>query len=270
LCATDIGTPSVPFPLRALCVSVHDVAPVTQRACERLLGAVRAVADIPVTLLVVPRYHGARTQSCTGYLDWLGDLHARGHELALHGYTHRDSGSPPRSVVDWYWRRIYTTSEGEFAAIDARRAQRLLSLGLAWFARHGWPVHGFIAPAWLLGPGARAALYASALAYTTTWSRFEVLPAGEGGDVRASVLSPSLVYAARNGGGRILSPLFADALAGALRAGPLVRLSLHPRDAEHGPLLLHAQRRLGRLLEDRHAMTKAAFAARLRARREQT
>jgi hypothetical protein len=50
------------------------------------------------------------------------------------------------------------------------------------------------------------------------------------------------------------------ALAGCLAPARLVRLGLHPPDAEHPKLLLHAQRVLGALLEQRQALTKAAFA----------
>ena len=41
----------------ALCVSIHDVAPATWELCAKLFDAIRDVADIPVTLLVVPAYH---------------------------------------------------------------------------------------------------------------------------------------------------------------------------------------------------------------------
>jgi predicted deacetylase len=42
------------YPTRRLCVSIHDVAPATWTECRTLLEAVAAVADIPLTLLVVP------------------------------------------------------------------------------------------------------------------------------------------------------------------------------------------------------------------------
>ena len=45
--------------LAALCVSIHDVAPATWKECERLAAAIREVADIPLTWLVVPHYHCA-------------------------------------------------------------------------------------------------------------------------------------------------------------------------------------------------------------------
>ena len=43
--------------LRALCVSIHDVAPATWTDCRRVIAAVHAVAPIPLTLLVVPTFY---------------------------------------------------------------------------------------------------------------------------------------------------------------------------------------------------------------------
>jgi hypothetical protein len=78
-----------------------------------------------------------------------------------------------------------------------------------------------------------------------------------------AILSPSLVYAARNRGGRILSPRVADATAAMLARSPLVRFSLHPPDARYPELVRHIQRTLERLLESREAVTKAEFARRV-------
>ena len=71
---------------RHLCVSVHDVAPATWRSCQRVLAAVREVAEIPVTLLVVPAYHGQCSALAPGFESAMTDQLAQGHELALHGY----------------------------------------------------------------------------------------------------------------------------------------------------------------------------------------
>lgn len=238
---------------KIVCVSIHDVAPATWPACLRLLEAVRQVAQIPTTLLVVPRYHGAATRDA-GYEAMLSGLLEQGHELALHGYTHLDRAPPAHGLPGRYRREVFTTGEGEFAAVDALRARRLMALGLAWFAARGWPVSGFVAPAWLLGAGAWQALHGQRFTYTTTLTHFHLLAS------RRALLSPSLVYTARNRAGRLLSPPAVTALAACLAPARLVRLSLHPPDADHPQLLLHAQRVLGALLEHRQPLTKAAFA----------
>lgn len=239
-----------------LCVAIHDVAPATWGECLQLLRAVRAVADIPLTWLVVPRYHRdpMRSLACESTLE---KLMGQGHELALHGYTHLDP-APVRGAGPARWlRTVYTQREGEFAGIGADQARRRIALGLRWFEERGWPVSGFVAPAWLLGPAAWAVLQTQPFRYTTSYSHFYLLH-----PLRAQ-LAPALVYAARNSVGRTLSRPLVSGMAALSRAAPLVRLALHPRDARHPALVRHAQHLIERLLVTHTAMTKSAFADRL-------
>lgn len=237
----------------ALCVAIHDVAPATWAECLHLLRAVREVDDIPLTWLVVPQYHDSKLRS-RSYELMLDALLAQGHELVLHGYTHRDEAPLRGRLASRLLRTMYTEREGEFAAIDRADARRRIELGLAWFGERGWPVDGFVAPAWLLGKQAWAAVAEFPFTYTTTYSHFHVLrPARK-------LLAPALVYAARNRVGRALSPPLAALAARMTFAAPLVRIALHPRDAYHPALVLHAQRLIERLLVSREAVTKAAFA----------
>jgi predicted deacetylase len=240
-----------------LCVSIHDVAPATWSDCLRLVQAVREVADIPLTWLVVPHYH-FRPERSPAMEACLEVVVERGDELALHGYSHLDTEAGGGGLRGRFLRNVYTRREGEFAALDEAEAKRRLDLGMAWFAERGWKPAGFIPPAWLLGKGAWRALRASGFAYTTTFSHFHCLE-GEG----RAVLSPSLVYTARNRGGRLLSPRVADATAAMLANAPLVRFSLHPPDARYPELVRHTQRMLERLLAQREAVTKAECARRL-------
>jgi predicted deacetylase len=251
--APSAARPSGPIaaPRRALCVAIHDVAPATWDDCSRLRDAVRAVADIPLTWLVVPCYHGCAA-SPLGFERGLDALLDAGHELALHGYTHLDTA--PSTFASALLRKVYTQSEGEFAAIDESEARRKIALGLDWFARRRWPVSGFVAPAWLLGAHAWRALRGYPFAYTTTVGRFHLLQR------REALVAPSLVYAARNHAGRLVSPPLARAAALLYRRAPLLRLALHPRDARHPALLRHAQTLIAQLLDERTPMTKATFA----------
>ncbi|MFL6676198.1 MAG: DUF2334 domain-containing protein [Massilia sp.] len=242
-------SPTKPY----LCVSIHDVAPATWADCLRLQAALRAVADIPLTWLVVPRFHGSAAESPQMEAQ-LGAALARGDELALHGYTHFDTEPAAGGLRSRYLRGVYTQREGEFSALAEAQARHRIELGLNWFAQRGWTPSGFVAPAWLLGEGAWRALAAFPFEYTTTFSRFHLLRAGR------SVWSPSLVYTARNRAGRLFSPLATELGAALLARAPLTRLSLHPRDAHHPALLRHAQRLVGRLLATHQAVTKAACA----------
>ena len=161
-----------------LCVSIHDVAPATWSDCLRLVQAVRAVADIPLTWLVVPHYH-FRPEQSPGMEACLNVALERGDELALHGYSHLDTEAGGGGLSARFLRNVYTRREGEFAALTEAEARRRLELGLEWFAARGWTPSGFVPPAWLLGEGAWRALRDAPFAYTTTFSHFHCLPGGQ-------------------------------------------------------------------------------------------
>ena len=250
-------------PAPMLCVSIHDVAPATWPDCLRLVQAIRAVADIPLTWLVVPHYH-FRPEQSTAMQACLDAALARGDELALHGYSHLDTEAARGGLRERFLRNVYTRREGEFAALSEDEARRRLELGLEWFAARGWSPTGFVPPAWLLGEGAWRALRAAPFAYTTTFSHFHCLRDEDGAPAgKAPLLSPSMVYAARNRSGRWLSPRVADATAAMLARSPLVRFSLHPPDVRYPELVRHTQRVLERLLTQREGVTKAECARRL-------
>lgn len=254
--------PRRPSTNRSICVSVHDVAPATWPACERLLRAVREVADIPLTLLVVPHYHHLPDPSEGRYEHRLNACLAAGHELALHGYTHLDEGPPAAGWRERFWRHLFTRREGEFSALAADEARRRLAQGVDWFAERNWPLEGFVAPAWLLSEGAWQALGTTRFSYTTTLTRFHFLPEGN------ALWSPSLVYSSRNAGLRRASRQWNSALARRLRDVPLVRLSLHPPDVLDEGTTRHCQGLLEDLLADRDPMTKSQFARAWRSRRD--
>jgi len=237
---------------RWLAVSMHDVAPATWERCQRVLTAVREVADIPVTLLVVPAYHG----QCSAQLAFEAQMTARlrrGDELALHGYFHCDPQAPT-GLVDWLRRRVYTV-EGEFAALCEREACERIHLGQRWFAANGWPLSGFVAPAWLLSQGAWLALRTNRdLLYTTTLTRLHLLQPAD------SLRAPCLTYSTRSAARTLGSLLWNSVLARSTAPLPLVRLGLHPDDADDAAVRRSWQRCLARLLEDRRAVTKAEFA----------
>jgi predicted deacetylase len=176
----------------------------------------------------------------------------RGDELALHGYFHCDPQAPC-GVVDWFRRRVYTV-EGEFAALCEREACERLHLGQRWFAANRWPLAGFVAPAWLLGPGAWSALRANHdFLYTSTLTQLHLLP------MVASQRAPCLTYSTRSGWRRLGSLAWNAGLVRAAASMPIVRLGLHPDDAEDRSVRRSWQRCLGRLLEGRIAVTKERY-----------
>jgi predicted deacetylase len=244
--------PETPAPQRWLCVSLHDVAPATWTSCQRVLAAVREVADIPLTLLVVPAYHG----ECSAQHEFeqaIADQLTAGHELALHGYFHLDP-QVPSDVIDWIRRRIYTAGEGEFCGLSVVEARERLTLGARWFAARGWPLAGFVAPAWLLGTGAWKALRArDDLQYTSTLTKLIALPEAH------AIPAPCLTYSVRSAWRRPTSIVWNTVLSRVTHNSQVLRLGLHPNDAESSSVRRSWQRLLERALTDRKAVTKAEF-----------
>jgi predicted deacetylase len=232
----------------ALCVVLHDVATSTRPACERLLRAIGDVAELPLTLLAVPRFH--HEQPSSDFEAWLGERQRRGDELALHGFTHLDEGTPD-GWLDRLRRRHYTRGEAEFWALSKADAAERLALGRDWFARNGWRLHGFVAPAWLLGPGAWAALAESSFAYTSTLRHIHALASGR------RLTSQSLVYSSSSAWRRGASVVWNRAVAARQRHHPLLRIELHPRDADFAPIRRSWQRLLETQLARRQALTVA-------------
>lgn len=239
-------------PQRWLCVSLHDVAPATWASCQRVLDAVREVAEIPLTLLVVPAYHG----QCSAQPEFESAIDAQlaaGHELALHGYFHLDP-QVPSDVIDWLRRRIYTNGEGEFCGLSEEEARERLTLGARWFAAKGWPLSGFVAPAWLLGNGAWKALRTRRdLLYTSTLTKLIALPEAQ------AISAPCLTYSVRSAWRRPTSIVWNAALSRITENAPVLRLGLHPHDAESRSVRRSWQRLLERALTHRTAATKAEF-----------
>ncbi|MGE5384568.1 MAG: DUF2334 domain-containing protein [Betaproteobacteria bacterium] len=208
-------------------IVLHDVAPATWPACQRVLQCVAAIAPLPVTLLVVPRYHrNPPDLPVDAWLAWLDAAAARGDELALHGYTHLDEGQP-QGWVDRLRRRCYTAGEGEFSSLSHTEAAWRLKAGLRWFRQHDWPLHGFVAPAWLMSEGTWTAIRELRFAYTCTLSRLVAFPSGR------SLQSQSIVYSTRAGWRRSLSLPWNAMVARRQRQAPLLRFELHPGDADY-------------------------------------
>lgn len=232
-------------------VVLHDVAPATWPLYADF-AAKAASWGVPLTLLLVPDYHGQGTfdrepRFCAAIEREL----ARGGEAVLHGYFHADE-LPCHGPIDFVRRRIFT-HEGEFAAISEQEAQMRLERGLALFARLGWPVEGFVAPGWLLGEGAWRALARTPLRYTSSPRRVYVR-AGAGW---RSIEAPSLVWSARSGWRRLVSQLVNERWLRRSANRPWLRLGLHPVDMRHERSRRFWERTTRALLAERIPSTKA-------------
>lgn len=246
---------------RSLMLVLHDVAPETWPDYRPFVEAVDALGRIPITWLVVPDFHHRNALELPrhlGFRQLLDERVARGDELALHGYYHCDDAPPPRGPREWFMRRVYTW-EGEFYALGKQQAQQRLQQGVALFQRHGWPLHGFVAPAWLMSEGTRKALSESGLSYTSDPQHFYLLPE------HAPIEAPGLVWSARSAWRRGMSRLISERVLREHRQAPLLRLGLHPVDMRHEFSRRYWLDLLVRLLDEgRMPSTKIDWLRRLR------
>ena len=248
---------------RVLCIAIHDVAPATWPRCEVLLDLLRSIGAPPTTLLVVPEYHRrGSVETDLGFVRAIDARIARGDEIALHGYYHVDDGPAAYSALEWLQRRILTASEGEFAALTECEAELRIGAGLRMFERLNWDVAGFVAPAWLLGPGARAALARTTIRYTSTHTYLEMMANGQ------RIAAPAISASARSRWRRWTSQRWLSAADTMTRTRPLLRVALHPADADDADLLASWRDLLEALLADRVALTKSAALANVLTHRE--
>ncbi|MES2354872.1 MAG: polysaccharide deacetylase family protein [Pseudomonadota bacterium] len=238
----------------SLCVSIHDVAPTTWVECSRLLSFLDSFENIRSTLLVVPDYHRhGRIDSHPQFLNALENRLARGDEIALHGYYHLDDSPPPRNPIDWVQRRMFTQSEGEFAAISNDDALKRLQWGVNLMEYLGWPLKGFIAPAWLIGKSAEQALKTFDFAYTTTLNGIYRLPDWQ------FTWSPALTYSVGSPLRRTMSLSLNQTRLALFRNAPLLRLCLHPVDFHFDDVMVQWGNFIERALETHIPITKAGW-----------
>ncbi|MBF8755088.1 DUF2334 domain-containing protein [Pseudomonas guariconensis] len=242
---------------RSLMLVLHDVAPETWPDYQPFVQAVDRLGNVPMTWLVVPDFHHRNPLSRSPtFCRLLERRLAQGDELALHGYFHADDGPPPRSAREFFMRRIYTY-EGEFYGLDEAEALLRLEAGLEVFDRHGWPVAGFVAPAWLMSEGTRQALRRLPLRYTSTPQHLYRLPEF------TAVEAPGLVWSARSAWRRGLSRMICDWQHRRWRNAPTLRLGLHPVDMRHRAAREYWLQTLQTLLaQGRQPLTKSAWLAR--------
>lgn len=209
-----------------LLIVLHDVAPPGWPQYRPFVEALDRLGPLPLSWLVVPDFHHRHPLQASPLRDILEQRLARGDELILHGWYHCDDEPPPRDPRDWFMRRVYTR-EGEFFRLDEQRAGERLARGIALFQRLGWPLQGFVAPAWLMSAGTRRALAHSGLRYSSDPRNLLLLP-----DFTA-LPAPTLVWTSRSAWRRGLSQAWCAAQLRRWQQAPVLRLALHPEDLRH-------------------------------------
>ncbi len=237
---------------RRLCIALHDLAPATWPQCEKLLALTDEFGQPPITLLVVPNFHGrGRVGDVPGIARAIERRVARGDEVALHGYFHRDDALPPRTPGDWLRRRALTAGEGEFAALTRDEAARRIGRGWRELTDLFQPVQGFVAPAWLSSEGTWSALRESPLRYASTRRSLIAL------DGMHRIHAPAISLSTRSRWRRVASRVWLRALCHMTSALPLVRLALHPADAQFPDVMEDWRGALRALLDVREPTTKS-------------
>jgi predicted deacetylase len=229
---------------RSLMLVLHDVAPHTWPDYRPFVEAVDALGNVPITWLVVPDFH--KQNSIDANPDFQRVMHdrlARGDELALHGYYHCDDSPAPRTPQDFFMRRIYTW-EGEFYILNEQQAMQRLEAGIEVFRRNDWPLHGFVAPAWLMSKGTRDALRKLPLDYTSDAQHLYRLP-----DF-SEIDAPGIVWSARSAWRRGVSKIVSNHREAQLHNAATIRLGLHPVDMRHNFSRRYWLQALERLLND--------------------
>ncbi|MCF5709043.1 DUF2334 domain-containing protein [Pseudomonas syringae] len=242
---------------RSVLLVLHDVAPHSWSMYEPFVNAVDRLDGVNMTWLVVPDFHRrSLLNEDPLFQRRLSERLERGDELALHGYYHCDDSAAPRTLRDYFMRRVYTW-EGEFYCLSSQQALRRLEAGINVFRRHGWPLHGFVAPAWLMSQGTRDALRQLPFSYTSDPQHLFRLP-----DF-TPIEAPGLVWSARSAWRRAASRRYSDYKQARLRDSPTIRLGLHPVDMLHESSRTYWLALLTRLLEDgRQPMTKIQWLTR--------
>jgi predicted deacetylase len=230
-----------------LLASIHDVSPRFEREVDVLIDLLRPYVGEQLAMLVVPNHWGgAPITAGSPFAARLRRWAERGCEIFLHGYFHRDESRHPaaRQRLKARWM---TAGEGEFLGITRTEAAIRIRDGRSLIEDiTGRPVAGFIAPAWLYGPGAMEALADCGVMLAE--SHWRVWSPAAGTELARS---PVVTWASRSPA-RLASSIAAAAI---LRHFPseVLRVGVHPPDCRHPRLVRSIRATLLAALRSRRA-----------------
>ena len=234
-------------PDKRLLASIHDVHPGSLEAVDRLANRLERYLGGPrYAMLVVPEHWaGAPIRSDAGFAARLRYWADRGVEMFVHGWYHRDQAG--HTGLAALKARHMTASEGEFLGLSEGEAARRMREGKALIEDMiGRPVAGFIAPAWLYGPGAHAALRASDFALAEDHLRVWRPATGE-----VLAKGPVLTWASRSAARTASSLLAAGLGRRLLRPLRTLRVAVHPGDVTKDTILASIDATLAAALRHR-------------------
>ena len=229
---------------RRLLLSIHDVSPRFSAPVETLAGILaEEVGAGRFAMLVVPDFwNEAPLLADRAFVARLRSWAALGVEMFVHGWCHRDE-SRHRGAIARVKARHMTAGEGEFLGLSREEAVARMRRGRDVVEQAiGGPVAGFIAPAWLYGPGAIEA--AGALGFDLAEDHMKVWS-----PARSRVLArgPVVTWASRTPMRAASSIAFAALARRTLGPMATVRIALHPGDVSDPRLIESARRTIRRL-----------------------
>jgi predicted deacetylase len=238
---------------RLLLASIHDVSPRFESEVEQLLDLLRPHVGERIALLVVPNHWGeAPIIPGSPFAARLRAWADSGCEIFLHGFYHRDEAQHGRAA-DRVRANFMTAGEGEFLGLSQTNAATRITEGRALLEDViGRPVDGFVAPAWLYGPGALKALEDCSIAIAE--DHFRVWSPASG---KLLARGPVITWASRTRL-RLASSLIAAAV---LRHASLkvLRVGVHPPDICHPVLVRSIDATLRRAARTRHVGAYSAL-----------
>jgi predicted deacetylase len=238
-------------------VSIHDVGPRFSLEIERLTDRLTAsLGGRHFAMLVVPNHWG--DSPLAGDPRFAGKLRAwaaEGVEMFVHGWFHRDEAR--HSGLARLKARHMTAGEGEFLGLSTQEAARRMADGKALLEDIiGRPVAGFVAPAWLYGPGAMEALAASGFELAEDHMRVWCPRTGA-----TLARGPVITWASRTRARTASSVAFASLARTALQPLANVRIAVHPGDLAKQSIVASIDRTLKAFASNRVVSRYSALLA---------
>jgi hypothetical protein len=229
-----------------IAVTIHDVTGNTLEETKDIAETLNSIGVTNMSLLVIPSPHsGLPIEESPGLVSWLRHRQALGDEVVIHGLTHFIDS--PKGIIG----RYYARGVGEFQHLSYAAARARLDQANKAFVDIGFEPKGFVAPAWLTSKGTKDAILDMGFYYT---SHMGICSPG-----RAFVLSPVIVFGARNQATALVSSGLADIMSHVLRNASCLRVALHPPDLSRQRVFYKAIDIIKQALECRKATTYKDF-----------